>query len=632
MDSAQHQLIEKLQSSTNILVTVSRNPSVDQLAACLGLTLILNKIDKHATAVFSGQIPSTIDFLQPDQTLEKNTDSLRDFIIALDKSKADKLRYKVEDDLVRIFITPYKTSISQADLEFSQGDFNVDMVVALGVENQEDLDEAIIAHGRILHDATVTSINAQTSSDIGSINWNDQAASSLCELIAVLQRGLGQNLYDPQIATALLTGIVAQTKRFSNERTTPATMSISAELMAAGANQQLVASELEAPLPELQTDDPADAVEPTTDDDTDQSAEVPNAEPAAEPTNDDGTLEIEHSDDEELDPNDQSETADDDTTTANEVLPEAAEDKPTDDTTESAEPEVELQDSPNDEDAPEVPKLRAVTPDDTESETAPVTDEPVEIPTQEPKETLPETTKLITEPPTLGGQLTANSVPESYDPSTDPLSAQETTSQQLLTRADHPGPIFTPTATKPESASDPVIAPLLTGFTPPPPAWVPPSDDALNFGTPIAPSSPVALVGLADPQTATDLATFVSNDSEAGPTPDADAARDKVTKALQSSETVPEPIVALNAQPMIENIQETPTPPPEPLLPLATPDFTESLRQVIPAIPLAPATTHEPPLTPPAQPVPGPDASTPAAPPVPPPIPFHFGTPSDQSK
>src|SRR3954469_23325844 len=133
MEDPKQQLIERLKAANNILVTVSRNPSVDQLAALLGLTLLLNKFDKHAAAVFSGQVPSTIEFLKPEDTLEKNTDSLRDFIIALDKSKADKLRYKVEDQVVRIFITPYKTSLSEKDLEFSQGDFNVDVVVALGV-------------------------------------------------------------------------------------------------------------------------------------------------------------------------------------------------------------------------------------------------------------------------------------------------------------------------------------------------------------------------------------------------------------------------------------------------------------------------------------------------------------------
>jgi nanoRNase/pAp phosphatase (c-di-AMP/oligoRNAs hydrolase) len=209
MDSPQKQLTDKLTDASNILVTVSRNPSVDQLAACIALTLILNKLDKHATAVFSGEVPSTIEFLQPEGTLEKNTDSLRDFIIALDKSKADKLRYKVEDQLVRIFITPYRTSISQDDLDFSQGDFNVDLVIALGVAEQSDLDDAITAHGRILHDATVSSINASANGALGSINWDEPGASSLCELVGELTRLIGKDLLDAQIATALLTGIVA---------------------------------------------------------------------------------------------------------------------------------------------------------------------------------------------------------------------------------------------------------------------------------------------------------------------------------------------------------------------------------------------------------------------------------------
>lgn len=242
--SPKQQLSERLKQANNILVTVSRNPSVDQLAAAIGLTLVLNHLGKHATAVFSGNVPSTIEFLKPDETLEKNTDSLRDFIIALDKSKADKLRYKVEDKVVKIFITPYRTSISQDDLQFSQGDFNVDVVVGLGVREQDELDEAITAHGRILHDATVATINTETKGDLGSIAWVDNRASSLCELVVNLTDVLDKEALDNQVATALLTGIVAATDRFSNDRTSPATMSASAELMAAGANQQLVATKL----------------------------------------------------------------------------------------------------------------------------------------------------------------------------------------------------------------------------------------------------------------------------------------------------------------------------------------------------------------------------------------------------
>src|SRR6185295_18027075 len=220
-------IADRLKQSNNILVTVSNNPSVDQLSACIGLTLALNKLGKHATAVFSGNVPSTLEFLQPDKTLEKNTDSLRDFIIALDKAKADKLRYKVEDKVVKIFITPYKTSISEKDLDFSQGDFNVDVVVALGVHQQQELDQAITAHGRILHDAAVATINVKAGGELGTMNWLETRASSLSELVVELLDTVDKELMDGQMATAFLTGIVAETNRFSNDKTFPVTMSIS---------------------------------------------------------------------------------------------------------------------------------------------------------------------------------------------------------------------------------------------------------------------------------------------------------------------------------------------------------------------------------------------------------------------
>lgn len=245
---AKQQIVEKIKASSNILVTVSTNPSVDELSAALGLTLLLNKMNKHATAVFSGAIPPAITFLDPEKTFENTVDSLRDFIIALDKEKADHLRYKVEGDVVKIFITPYRTTLSSDDLEFSQGDYNVELVLALGVKNQAHLDTALEAHGRILHDATVATVSVgDEKTELGSIEWREQNASSLSELLVGLSDGLKAEkpLLDEQIATAFLTGIVAATDRFSNNRTSSRVMTIAAQLMGAGANQQLIASKLE---------------------------------------------------------------------------------------------------------------------------------------------------------------------------------------------------------------------------------------------------------------------------------------------------------------------------------------------------------------------------------------------------
>lgn len=248
MDTAKKQIVDAVKSTENILVTVSNNPTVDELSAALGLTVILNNLDKRASSVFSGMIPPAITFLEPKKTFEQSAESLRDFIIALDKQKADHLRYKVEGDIVKIFITPYKRVLTEKDLEFSQGDYNVELVIALGVTDQAHLDKALEAQGKILHSATVVTITTgKEASTLGSLDWHDEKASSLSEMVVSLTDDLKgeQPIFDKQIATALLTGIVSATERFSNEKTTSKSMTMAAQLMAAGANQQLIAAKLE---------------------------------------------------------------------------------------------------------------------------------------------------------------------------------------------------------------------------------------------------------------------------------------------------------------------------------------------------------------------------------------------------
>ena len=308
--SVKQQIVQNIKDVTNILVTVSADPSVDELSAALGLTIFLNKLGKHATAVFSGKVPPAISFLEPDETFEATADSLRDFIIALDKEKADHLRYKVVDDAVKIFITPYRATITEADLEFSQGDYNIELVLALNVESQDHLDKALTAHGKILHDAVVSTVTAgMVRSSLGTVDWHDDKASGVSEMLVDLIDELRtpKVTMDEQIATALLTGVVAATERFSNNLTSSRVMTLAAELMAVGANQQLIATKLaegqaikaeEHSGPE-QSKQAADAADDETQDNDGQDGsnfkvERGKRSKPAESKRDDGALSISH--------------------------------------------------------------------------------------------------------------------------------------------------------------------------------------------------------------------------------------------------------------------------------------------------------------------------------------------------
>jgi len=543
METQKSQVVDRLNQATNILVTVSSNPSVDQLAGAIGLTLVLNKLGKHATTVFSGSIPSAIEFLQPEKTIEKNTDSLRDFIIALDKSKADKLRYKVEDQMVKIFITPYMTSISEKDLEFSQGDFNVDVIVALGVREQQDLDQAITSHGRILHDATLIGISTEADLALGSINWNDPAASSLSEMLAQLSIAMKADIFDSQMSTALLTGIVAETNRFSNEKTSAETMQVSARLMAAGANQQLVASQLQPQVQEvsLQNDEASPELPQI-----EGMAATDNVATDAEPYID-GTLRIAH---EEL----KSLGLDSDI--------------PAEETPEQPKPDGRASDQPDNESQTDLPPE-----EEEDSETS----REVSEPEMEQTEAAPSSSGFITNPPTLGGTLTANGQPEITDPGTDLLGPTEKVGP-MLSHGKGAGDAAETTETEEPEKDETVPLPevpfsetsipdsaTLKVADPTTDVSIEPAEAEVDSPAPLAPPA----LDTSQPPTLADLERSVSSAQDPLPVVEEpqtttieegiDAARDAVSQAMSgSAHRVIEPIKSLNAHPMDLNLGDIP--------------------------------------------------------------------------
>ena len=301
-DETLKKVIEKINEADSILVTLSKDPTVDEMTAALGLTIMLGNYGKHATAIYSGKTPNALQFLRPDETFEANTNSLQDFIIALNKEKADHLRYKIEGDFVKVYITPYKTTISESDLEFSRGEVNVDLVVALDVIETEDLDAALAQHGRIMHSASLINISSTAPGRLGGVEWSNPHASSVSEMVVVLLEEMGETI-TKDVATALLTGIIAATERFSNERTTPDTMALASKLMQLGADQQLIVAQMADALKKGPEEQPEEQVKEQTVGEIDvqpASIDIPGAV-----KNNDQTLTVAH--EEELSPEQQLE-------------------------------------------------------------------------------------------------------------------------------------------------------------------------------------------------------------------------------------------------------------------------------------------------------------------------------------
>lgn len=304
------EVIDKINDSHNILVAISNDPTVDELSAAIGLSLYLDRTGKRATAIYSGHTPNALEFLNPEENLESTTDSLQDFVIALNKDKADHLRYKLDGDYVKIFITPYRTRIAEEDLDFSYGDFNIDLVLSLNISEGAELDSALREYGRIMHDATIINISTKNPGKFGEIEWHNNSASSVSEMAATLIFAIAtdEQPIDGDEATAFLTGIIAATDRFSASTTTPTTMQLASRLMTAGADQRLInqnvanignlaLSDIEPPVKSQKTDptslrishdeaeseeaeEPGESSEEGTDEESSTDASEPTVAPA----------------------------------------------------------------------------------------------------------------------------------------------------------------------------------------------------------------------------------------------------------------------------------------------------------------------------------------------------------------
>ena len=122
-------------------------------------------------------------------------------------------------------------------------------------------------------------------------NTDEDAATGVSEMVTEIAQELktAKADIDEQIATSFLTGIVASTDRFSNELTSSKVMTMSAELMASGANQQLIAAQLQDKASKEVTNDSSEQTS------VEQQEEVKDE--SVEPANDDPTKLIINRDD-----------------------------------------------------------------------------------------------------------------------------------------------------------------------------------------------------------------------------------------------------------------------------------------------------------------------------------------------
>ncbi len=241
--SVHQQIIEALGKAKKILVVLPKVSHADSVAAGLALTLFLKKTDKDVVLVSSSPLPENLKFLPGSAQIQSSVENGQSLVVVLDTSQKslDELSYQARDNKVEIFLKSKTSLFIPADVSFGAEKFPLDAIVCLDCKSLEDAGEIFENNTDLFFETPKINIDHKPGNEyFGNINLVDVTASSVSEILSGLFEKFENQLVDEDIATCLLTGIIAKTESFQHVRTTPKAFLQASQLVSLGGRQQEV--------------------------------------------------------------------------------------------------------------------------------------------------------------------------------------------------------------------------------------------------------------------------------------------------------------------------------------------------------------------------------------------------------
>jgi bifunctional oligoribonuclease and PAP phosphatase NrnA len=181
-----------LRSARQVLTICHEKPEPDALGSALATALIVEQLGGRATPVCADQVPEMYAFMPLVE------------------------RFRTEPD---------------PEAEY-------DLIVVGDCGDLERVGPVLARHPRLFSSVPIVNIDHHISNTgFGTIDWIDATAAATCEQVTLLCAALGVALdaADGAIAANLVAGVVIDTANFQHPNTTPRTLRVAAELVAAGA-------------------------------------------------------------------------------------------------------------------------------------------------------------------------------------------------------------------------------------------------------------------------------------------------------------------------------------------------------------------------------------------------------------
>jgi len=217
-------LIEK---SNNIAVIPAVGAGIDGLSAAIGLILSIRdtsfnneinqyeedesnkRMEKNVFLVYPKEISQDYkDYVNPNFIIEDP--SLRDLIVEINysDSPASKVNYSIDNETLKIVLTPVKRNFNTNNVKTKILDRNFDLIITIGAARKEDLGLSYFDMEDEYKKAVILNIdNNNDNTHYGLLNIVNPKIESLSLLMInlILRNGLTLN---SNTGKALLTGLI----------------------------------------------------------------------------------------------------------------------------------------------------------------------------------------------------------------------------------------------------------------------------------------------------------------------------------------------------------------------------------------------------------------------------------------
>lgn len=242
------QFKQLLANTKHWLIVFPAHANNDVITSAAALSLFLqNQGHRNTVASPEFSVPEALAFIKATHAFQPSIGQLQKFIVTVDISRTgvQELSYDVKDNQLRVFVTPKDGAITRDDVRTTKSDYTYDGIITLSAPDLASLNSLAAHNPDFFASTPIVNIDHQaTNEHFGHLNFVDLTMSTTAELLYRLFQKMATEHIGVEVATALLTGLIAGTNSFKKPNVRPTTLAVASELVGLGADRMHIVKNL----------------------------------------------------------------------------------------------------------------------------------------------------------------------------------------------------------------------------------------------------------------------------------------------------------------------------------------------------------------------------------------------------